>query len=332
MNEFERLSAIYGFDDDVLARVELAAHRQETNTWWEYVRKFNIPEPRVYRPSHGKPIEVLDIQPWDYDQTIVYHQPMACPIDPNIALHVATLSAAQPECRIIAVGNPGPPGKGYGKLTLTQAADVWNGDFYPTVQPTLEYLESQKINKADHIGESYGADKAAAAAEHSGLYELETVRSVMIEPVSVIKSGMVKLGFIFQSTSKHADEYLEPVRDRSLTFTSAEQLRYRPNLYPVGIIGRLSNLAISHALGLKGYEGRVDRALTFNPNLKVGIAWGTASEFDRQLQRDQLTHRLMFKHGSERVTRMPLKDETHAMNLDIFLNTAIYSQLLKETA
>jgi hypothetical protein len=332
MNEFERLSEKYAFDDDVLARVERAAHRQETLTWPEYERRYNIPQPGIFRPNYGKPIEVLDIKPRDYESVVVYHQPMACPIDANIALHAATLAAAQPESRIIAVGNPGSPGKGYGKLSIPQALEVWNGNLYPTVAPTLGYLAAEGIRRADQIGESYGADKAAAAAEHAGLYGVETIRAVMVEPVSVVKSGLIKMGWTFQSTSKHADKYLEPVRARSLTFKSAEKLRYRPKLYPIGVVGRLSNLAVGHALGMQGFEGRVNRAMEANHKLKTGISWGTDSEFDRNNRRFEITRRLIKKYGRDRVVPMPVVYETHAMNLDLFLNAAIYSQLLKETA
>jgi hypothetical protein len=329
MSEVKRLAAFYPFDNDVLGNVERAARRQQGLPWPDYMRQFDIPQPQVYLPRHGRPIEVLDISPEDYEDTLVYHQPMACSLNPEIMLHVATLAAVQPEKRIIAVGNPGPPGHGHGKLPAGELKRVWKGDLYPTVIPTLDYLNSRSVKKADHIGESYGADKAAASLDYSEIYGVEVVRSVMIEPVSVVKAGLLKMGWTFRSTKKHKDQYLNPVRQRSDTLLSAEALT--PGPYALGVIGRLSNLAIAHALGLQGYRQRVDTALENNKALKVGIAWGTASEFDRTNQRFSIVHELIDEHSRDRVVPMPLNGETHAMSVDFFLNAAIYSQLLKET-
>jgi len=329
MSEVERLSAIHPFYDDVLESVERAARRQEGLSWPNYARRYGIPHPQIYLPRHGWPIEVLDISPKDYDTTLVYHQPMACPLNPEIMLHAATLAAVEPEKRIIAVGNPGPPGHGHGKLLASELGKVWKGDLYPTVIPTLDYLNAKSIKHADHIGESYGADKAAASLDYSEIYGVEVVRSVMIEPVSVVKAGLLKMGWTFRSTKKHKDRYLNPVRQRSDTLLSAEALT--PGPYALGVIGRLSNLAIAHALGLQGYRQRVDTALENNKALKVGVAWGTASEFDRTNQRFSIAHELIDEYSRDRVVPMPLNGETHAMSVDFFLNAAIYSQLLKET-
>lgn len=325
MSEFKRLRQIYPFDHDVLDRVEQAAYRQEGIDWPLYARRYDIPQPTIFHPASGGPIEVLDIAPYDYDRTIVYHQPMACELNPEIMLHVATFAAVQPELRVIAVGNPGRPGSKYGKVPLSKLYDVWKGDLQPAIQPTLEYLESQKIiNEVDHIGESYGADKAAAAVEQA-----YAGRAAMIEPVSVAKAGLVKMGLIFRSTVQHKARYLRPVEQRSGVLVSAEDLT--TGIYELGVIGRLSNLAIAHALGRGRYQQRLDTAMEANPDLKVGIAWGTASEFDRENQRDKITAYLLKKYSRDRVVRMPLKNETHAMVVDPLLNAAVYAQLLKET-
>lgn len=330
-SEFERLSEFYPFSDDVLERVERAAHRQDGLSWPEYQRRFNIPEPKIFRPRDGKPIEVVDLNSDRGQDVIVYHQPMACILDSNILSHVATLAAAQSEHRIIAVGNPGQLGRGSGKLSVAEAVRVWRGDFQPTVAPTLEYLNSQSITEASHVGESYGADKAIASAVSAEIYDSRAVRSIMVEPVSVVKAGIIKMGMTFMSTGKQGDRYLEPVRSRSSTFVSAEELRYKPWLYPFAM-ARLSNLAVAHALGLNGFENRVQTALSEDWALKIGIAWGTHSEFDETNRRGKIVSDLRAGYGADRVASLPLERQTHAMNLDIFLNAAIYSELLAETA
>ncbi|MBX4191075.1 hypothetical protein KW794_03220 [Candidatus Saccharibacteria bacterium] len=330
MNEFERLSKFYPFNDEVLARVEREATRQQDLTWPEYRRRFNIPDPLIYSPTDGKPVEVIDIKPRDYEDVLVYHQPMGCPLDSNISLHIATVAGILPQYRVIGIGNPGPPGRGYGKLSLQDIFRVWNDDLGPTVAPTLQYVNAQGVESAVHAGESYGAEKAAAAAENAFKYDSQATKSLMIEPVAVIKSGIIKMGLTFRSTSQHKEKYLEPIHQRSTTHKSAEATKVSMMEYNLSLI-RLSNLAIAHALGRQDFEGRVERALTVNRDLKAGISWGTESEFDRDNEREKIIKRLQIHYGEARVVDLPLRGQTHAMNLDIFLNSTIISQLLLKT-
>ncbi len=330
MTEVDYLNRYYDFDDDVLDAVERAAYRQKDETWPEYKARYGIPEPIIFEPMDSKPIEVLDIAPSDFDGTIVYHQPMACALDSNIQLHVATLAAALPDKRVIGIGNPGKPGHGFGKLSARDALRVWQGDLRPAISGTLEYLNYQRLEAGIHTGESYGADKAAAAAENAYHYDHEAVRTIMVEPVSVMKSSLIRMGLTFQSTSKHAEKYLLPLRAQSQTFISAEQLKESAVGYAIGL-ARLSNLAVGSALGRKGFEQRVSNGLEQNPGMKVGIGWGTASEFDKDNEREVIISRLKEKFGEERIDALPLEGQTHAMNLDIYLNAAIITQLLKNT-
>lgn len=338
MSEVERLQTFYDFDDDVLAITEQVACGQENISWPEYARRLNIPEPFTFRPKDAKPIEVIDITPKDYDETLVYHLPMGCLLDSNMVIHVATLAQTQFDKRIISVSNPGQPGRGSGKLSVADAVRVWNGNLKPVVAPTLEYLDSKQIESASHIGISYGADKAAAAAENAPLKQFgqEVPRTVMIEPVSISTRGLTKLtgllrlGRIFQSTSVHGDKYLEPVRARSQAFVSAEKLKESEVGYAIGL-ARLSNLAVAAALAQEGFEGRLERALLVNAGLKAGLSWGSASEFDLNNSRDHIADRLQTEYGRDRLSTLPLVGQTHAMNLDIFLNAAVISQLVKQT-
>jgi hypothetical protein len=331
MSKIDYLLNYYPFEDDVMDAVERAAQRQADTSWPEYKRRFSVPEPKVFEPKDSKPVEILDLVPLDYEDTVVYHQPMACALDSNIQLHIATLAAVLPEKRIIGVGNPGQPGHGYGKLSLKNAAKVWQGNLHPVVAGTLEYLDDQLLSSASHAGESYGADKAAASAEMAGIYDHNVVSTVMVEPVSVVKSGLIKMGLTFQSTSKYADKYLTPLRQVSRTFKSAESLKESSLGYAIGL-ARLSNLAIGNALGKEGFEGRVAKGLLQNPGMNTGIAWGTASEFDKHNERSKIVDSLCRDFGNDRVTPLTLEGQTHAMNLDIFLNAAIIAQLLKRTA
>jgi len=324
MREVDYLLDYYPFDDEILDAAEKASRRQSDVTWPEYVSRFNIPRTKVFEPKDGKPIEVLDLIPHDYDQTLVYHQPMACILDSNRQIHVATLQAILPNKRIIGVGNPGQPGHGYGKVSMMDALKVARGNLRPVVAGTLEYLHSQGIESAIHAGESYGADKAAASAENSTSYSQEATSIISVEPVSVAKKGLLRMGWAFMSTGKHAEKYLKPVRSVSHTFKSAEELRESPKTYALGL-ARLSNIAIGAALGKPGFQGRVERAMVINPSLKTGIAWGTSSEFDENNERESLVRTLKGQFGAKRIADMPVEGQTHAMNLDPFMNSAIIS-------
>src|ERR1035438_9736811 len=164
--ESERLHAYHNFDNDVVERVSEVADKQRNETW--DTLKGQLPDNQVFTPKGGKPVEVLDIVPKaDYDGTHVYHLPMGNGLDENMTTRVATLSAAEPTKRIIAVGNPGAPGQASGKIKSRDLRSVWNGDLRAAIDPTLQYLNSQGIDTATHIGFSYGADRAATAAQYA---------------------------------------------------------------------------------------------------------------------------------------------------------------------
>jgi hypothetical protein len=331
MPSVEYLRNYYPFDDDVMARVEDVAQGQSSSSWPEYASRLKIPDLKTYHPKYGsrKAIEVLDIAPKHYDGVEVYHMPMGCLLDANTMLHVATLAAAQPDKRVISVSNPGQLGSGTSKLSFKQRRQVAHGDLEPVVAPTLEYLYSANQEVVFHVGESYGADKAAASAEHSEHYDQTVPQVVMTEPPSVVNRGMAKTAIAFLGTAKRGDEYLQPVRAISNTFESAEELKESGMIgYFVGL-ARPSNIAIGRALGRVGFEARLDRAMESQPDMKASVIWGSESELALDGMVSALTDRLIEKHGGDRLKTMRLVGQGHAMNLDVFLNTAIILQSLK---
>ena len=72
--------------------------------------------------------------------------------------------------------------------------------------------------------------------------------------------------------------------------------------------------------------------MAINPTLKTGIAWGTASEFDKKNERERVITDLTGQFGKDRLTALPLNGQTHAMNLDPLLNSTIIAQILNEQA
>jgi hypothetical protein len=70
--------------------------------------------------------------------------------------------------------------------------------------------------------------------------------------------------------------------------------------------------------------------MLMNPGLKTGVAWGTASEFDKKNEREKIVRQLTTQFDNSRVKALPIENQTHAMNLDPFLNSTIIVQLMKQ--
>lgn len=329
MSEIDYLKSYYPFDDEVMAKIEEVAHDQQGLTWPEYARQKTIPELKKFNPKQGKAIEILDICPTDYASVQVYHMPMGCLLDANTILHVVTLAEASPDTRVVSVSNPGQPGSGSGKLGPAGIVKVWNGDLRPVVGPTLEYLHTEAIERANHAGASYGAEKTAASAQHAEQYDHMVPWAVMIEPTAVSDGrGLIGTGRAFMSTGKHAKAYGDRVVELagSGVFKSA-QLHKKSELgYGLGIVGRLSNIAIGKAMGRAGFEGRINQAMAASSEMKSTISWGTDSELAINGLVLAITDKLRARYGQGRVKTMILEGQTHAINVDPLLNAALILQ------
>lgn len=327
MSEQTRLGAYYPFDDDVLDIVSEVAERQRASKWQDI--QTELPESKVFAPRYGKPIEVLDFLPFDYGDTQVYHLPMGNTLDANMSLRVATLAAAEPTSRIIAVGNPGSLGRGHGKLRLKDAPEVWRGDLRPVIEPTMLYLEEQKIEEASHIGFSYGADRASASARHAYKYAQKVAHGIFMEPASVAKRSSLSLAMSFFSTAESLERYVQAANCRP--YEEARRLAASDGgslaNYALGL-ARASNLAIGHSLTKGGFGARAYTAMLLQPEMQADIIWGTASELSVNGLITAIAERLKKRFG-ERIDSMTLDAQRHAMGDDIFLHTAMILQALK---
>ena len=330
ISEQERLRQYGEFDSSVLDAVSEVADHQRSTTWNQL--RSEIPETIIFNPDTNKPISVLDIVPrGDYESTQVYHLPMGNALDENMVTRVATLAAAQPTKRIIAVGNPGSPGQGGGKILVAKFGEVWRGDLREAVEPTLQYLKSQGIDTATHVGFSYGADKAAASARYAQNYDQQVPQGVLMEPASVKERSILGLAGDFGKTAKALDGYVQAAN--SPAYLEARKLAEKRGHglfgYTLGL-GRLSNLAIAHALAKDGFEGRVKDALVAQPEMTADIIWGSESELAIHGLMVGLTARLISEYGSGRVKATEIAGQKHAMGDDIFLHTALVLQSVKK--
>jgi len=327
-NEIDRLTTYYPFDQEIVETIADVAYEQRYRSWDEL--RDSLPDARQFTPLDGKPIEVLDIIPAaDYDGTLVYHLPFANGLDENMTARVATLAAAAPTKRVIAVGNPGIPGNPSGRLRTKDVSKVWQGDLRPVISPTLEYLEDQGIQDVAHIGYSYGATRALAAAQYAESYDQQVSDAVLMEPVSVTKRNLITLAQAFASSAGMLGHYVEAADSRA--YNDARALADERMLGARGYLGmlRLTNIAIAQALTADTLETDIEAALAEQERLHIGIVWGTESELAIDGLIRQITHRLETKHGSERVSSIAVKGQRHAMSEDIFLHAALALQSLQ---
>src|SRR5438552_2631630 len=104
-NTAERLAGYYNFSPVVVERVvEVADVQRHYDHYSDYFNHLNLPKPRMFK-GH----QILDIRPTvDNDETkaVAYHLPMGNPLDPNMIYQAATVFAARPDIRLVAIGNP----------------------------------------------------------------------------------------------------------------------------------------------------------------------------------------------------------------------------------
>lgn len=330
VNEAERLADYHPFDQDVLDTVAEVADRQRRQTWPEM--RYRLPSKTLFEPIGGKVIELLDIRPrWGSEATQVYYLPMNNGLDENMSARVATFAAAQPDTRIIAVGNPGAPGQKSNRLHLKDLPAVWKGNLRPTVDPILQYLDANEIGPATHIGYSWGADKASAAAQHADTYDQEVLQSILMEPAGVKERSLIELGKAFASSAEPLGAYVEAANSQA--YQEARDAAWETNRgakhgYDFGLV-RLSNIAVARALSRDMFEQRVDEAMDRQEEMKVSIVWGSESELAINSLMSDIVRRLKENHG-HLVTGTAIEGQKHAMGDDIFLQTALILQSLKK--
>jgi hypothetical protein len=336
--ESERLLTFYPFDEDVLAIVEEVANNQRRGSFESL--NSSLPESERFYPRGAKPIDVIDTGPKeDSDRTLIYHQPMGAGLDENQRARLATLSAALPTTRIIAAGDPGPPGQKSGRLYWRQVPGVWRGDLRATVDPVLQYVHSQNLTVITHSGASYGADKAPTAAIYSSEYEQTVEQVISIDPPSVEDRkfldlealGVIRLGLDFKRSGDAQAQYVEGTHSEACFEARrlADQRNGGMRGYKRGL-ARISNVAAANALAKADFEGRVMSALIVNPEMRADITWGTLSELAINGLISAIVQRLEDRYGSDRVSGTAMEGQKHAMCDDIFLHAATVLQSLKK--
>jgi len=327
MNEQTRLRQYLRFRPEVLDTVASVAEHQRSQTWQDI--SSHLPEVSIFRSHNNKPVEVLDIEPYDYDDVLVYHLPMGVTLDASMSMRLSALSLAEPYKRLISFSNPGSPGRGKGKIKTRDMLSVYNGDLRLTLDSPLRYLAKQGIEEVVHIGYSYGAEKAIAAAKYSDLYGQKVDQTICMEPVAIKDRHLISLGLDFLKTSTSLDEYVEAADCKA--YDEARKIADKQGHGTLGYIfglAKLSNLAIGNCLKRDIFEANVYEAIKKQQDMQLNIYWGSDSELSTDKDMMELFKRLN-KFNHKRIHAEVMAKQKHAMGEDIYLHTAMILQALR---
>jgi hypothetical protein len=251
-------------------------------------------------------------------------------------MHAVRLAGALENCQIgkrvkLMVGNPSALGDKAGALSLRDCYRTAKAaDLSATIEPTLEFLQSQEITQTDQIGYSFGADKALTAIGRSEDYDQSVATGVIVEPVTAVERGFFELSKTFGSTRQHQRDYIESCQsDPYMEFWDQDNV-WKALAFAGGML-RVSNIAIAKALTRNKFNERATRALETQPDAHIEFAWGTESELAIDAPLSKETAALQAQYP-DRVTTHRLEGMYHAGVDDIDLFAAMMLQGLTRGA
>lgn len=330
-----RLNQYYEFDQDVTGRVSDAAERQNKYSFNELATQFGIGSGSLpaYPAGYKKPIEVLTILPksdYDPNEATVYHTAFGYPVNKNTAMHAIRLFEADSARQMVVIGNPATVGAGMGKLSFKESLQVARyKDLRPAVHPLLAYLAQQQITQTQHLGPSYGADKAAVAIAESGRFDQEVSRGVLIEPVSATERSLKQLIADFGTSGGPQQDYVRQTGSMPYDEIWAEDSKIKFAAWAGGL-ARVSNIAIANVLTDGRFVDRASGALEAQEKLRLSIGWGSSSELVDDQTITTVTEGLRTQFGANRVNSLRIQGMHHAGVDDIDLHAAVMLQGLRD--
>lgn len=334
MNIIKRLDRYYAFDKQTLKAVQQVATWQNQLSYATLTEQYTTLDGWSIVPGdryHGS-LSILTLQPqgkYNTKHARIYYTPIAAPVDANITMRMLRLFAADPSEQLIVVGNPGILGRpSGGRAKLRGLQRLWKGDLSPVVDPLLSYLQKQGIRTVDHIGFSYGAERATIAAARSAAYGLSVKSAIWMEPVAVVNRTIWQLGKEFNAGRHRLDDYVRAANSKPL-FEARHQTD--ASLLPVlSALLRPSNLALEHALIHGGFESHARAAFNSQPTMRAAIVWGTESELVPNEAVSAIIDRLQADYRSSRICSLPMQGMHHAGGDDIDLHAAMVLQAYRE--
>lgn len=327
----KRLEAYGLFDAKVVDSVARLADIQGAfESYQALFKKVGVPlKPTLFITGKGRGVPLVDIDSREGVErgVLVVHLPMGNSLDPNQLYQVATLALAFPSHRIIAFGNPSGKPFAYTQENLS-VRDWWRVAFTKklrgAVSAELEYLSSQGIKNAYHVGYSYGALKALLT-----VYYGEPSRAkglILLDPVAHPRYPQQLLKD-FSSTFKPLGEYVN--RTKLQTFLDARQDAVKFVRYSQGIV-RPVNIAIGFMLARTDFISLLQQALEKYAHITAFVAWGAKSELGNDAHMKASLHTLAHDTAKGRVHALRLDNDSHAFANDLFLYVAILQKSLAD--
>ena len=324
----KRLEAYGLFDSGVVASVSKLAQTQDAfETYQMVLKKAGVPlQPTLFMTEKGRGIPLVDIDARDGEEAgvLVVHLPMGNSLDSNQLYQIATLALAFPTYRIIAFGNPSGKPFAYRQQNLSfidWMRVAFTKKRRAVVTTELEYLHSQGITHAVHIGYSFGAMKALLTAYYAAPGEVQKL--ILVDPVAHSRYTKQLLED-FQSTFKPLGDYVNRTKLRTFfdARKDAEGVRMTQGIIrPVNIAYGLMLSRLDFITTLKEILGKF-------PLLRVAVAWGGKSELGNDAHMKANLHTLNYETAKGRVQQLRLSPDTHAFANDVFLYVAIVKQAL----
>lgn len=337
MSEIDRLQTYYPFNTDTLETVaEVAERFHSYASWNQLYDDFQSDSSHAhlnevtFSPHYGNPIKIIDIEPTDQDNTLIYHFPLGNTINGLAKATLITLSSTLPNTRIIASDDSSGSSADSGNLLSRQRHEVAKGVFRSTIDPILAYVHKKQINQATQIGLSFGVDKAISAGLLAGCFDIESKNVTLINPVSTKPRTKAQLGADFFASTKNQD-ISSGLAEYSAFNGCAKQTKCK-NMQFGGQILKLinpTNLAIAQGIMTGKFQPRLVELLRLNPNTNTTVIWGTES----QLALDGLMQTIIGQIkevANNQVTAMPIQKQSHSMSNDIFLHSALVYESLKK--
>ncbi|TXG76347.1 hypothetical protein E6P97_03735 [Patescibacteria group bacterium] len=303
------------FSTETIDAVAEVAGRQKRFTGYErflsyegrYVASY------VASNSYGSGVEVVEFGSPDAERTVAYHLPMGNPLDPNQLYTLGTITAANPNMRLAAFGNPSGFDLRHGGIRPRFLTRIAKGDFNPLLEPVYRWVDQSGLDGVEHVGYSYGADLASQAVL-SGKHAVRSM--VAIEPV-VGRRNVLQLTKDFQATAEALDTYVGAVQLEGFKAARADSISEAS--YIKGL-ARPTNIAVALGLAKALFYARLEGALLSprRDDMDATVAWGSQSE---------LTDIDRFP---ARVRQWKFKEQRHAMGNDIHLQAAIVTEALRQ--
>ncbi len=318
----------YGlFDSGVVESVaKLAGTQAKFETYQMFFKKVGVPlRPTLFMSEKGRGVPLVDIDARENEQgVLVVHLPMGNSLDTNQLYQIATLALAFPSYRIIAFGNPSGKPFSYRQQNLSfidWMRVAFTKKRRAVVSTELEYLHSQRITQAVHVGYSFGAMKALLTAYYADSGEVQ--RLILADPVAHSRYAKQLLED-FQSTFTPLGEYVN--RTKLQTFFDARKDAETVRMTQ-GIM-RPVNIAFGFMLSRLDFIPTLKETLVKFPLLHVAVAWGGKSELGNDAHMKANLHNLNHETAKGRVKQLRLAPDTHAFANDVLLYVAIIKQAL----